>query len=414
MLQLNISQSNKVCLTPEMQQGIKILSMSSDEVNDEIDNVLYNNVLLQSSINKNHSTSHDDISTNKTSDFFDNIQHKTTLKENLREQLNLHSCSLSLKALCLVIIECINDDGYFIESEAEISEDEMRMPLKIIQSFEPSGVAGRNLGEVLLIQARDRNWMLEMDIINQGIELIAMEDFKTLSKTLKKSPAEIENAIGRIRMLNPKPGVSYAKPDLVMIPDACIIGNNGKIEIEVYDNIKSISIVKNAKSIVNNDSIRESLLEAKSLINGINYRQNTLNLVLNSIAKYQKEFFLNDEYSLKPMTMSEIADRCGVHESTVSRVSASKYIQTRHGIMKLKDFFCSSIKLESGEISSRSVKKMIKDIISEEIVTKPISDMGITNELNDAGVLISRRTVAKYRIQMDIPNSSDRVIKLIK
>lgn len=412
MLQLNINQSNKVCLTPEMQQGIKILSMSSEDVNEEIKTILHNNVLLQTTIQNNGIPINDGVSTQVDGDFFEKIKDEKSLKAHLRDQLNLVTCSDSDKILALQLIECISEDGYLNESEAGLPTDKLKTPIEIIQSFEPSGVAGRNLREVLEIQSRENNWHIETQIIKEGLEYVAIKDYKTLSRRLKFPVSEIEQAIIRIKTLNPKPGLSYSGPDMIITPDAQIVERNGNIEIHLYDNIKSIYIIPNAKSIIkNNDGLRDSYNEAKALLNGINHRQNTLESVLNAIVDIQRDFFMNDEFSLKPMTMSEIADKCGVHESTVSRVSGSKYVQTRYGMMKLKDFFCSSIKLDTGEISSRSVKKMIKGIISEEIVTKPISDMGITNELNEAGVLISRRTVAKYRIQMEIPNSSERVIK---
>jgi RNA polymerase sigma-54 factor len=412
MLQLNIGHSNKVCLTPEMQQGIKILSMSSEDVNEEIASVLHNNVLLQTNTFKTGSSMNDGMNSQMSGDYFEKIKDEKSLKEHLREQLNLTSCPIDIRVSGLILIECVGEDGYLNEDESGLSPEDSDVPIGILQSFEPSGVAGRNLKEVLMIQSKENGWKLETAILDEGLEYIATKDYERLSKNLSISTGLVEAAIARIKTLNPKPGLSYSKPEIMIAPDAYISISASTTEIGIYDSIKSVSIINEAKALIKADSgLRESYNEAKALINGISHRQNTLRLVLGAIAEAQRDFFLNDEYSLKPMTMAEIADRCGVHESTVSRVSGSKYIETRYGLMKLRDFFCSSIKLDDGEISSRSVKKMIKGIISEEIVTKPISDMGITTELNGAGILISRRTVAKYRIQMDIPNSTNRVIK---
>jgi RNA polymerase sigma-54 factor len=150
------------------------------------------------------------------------------------------------------------------------------------------------------------------------------------------------------------------------------------------------------------------------LINSIRHRNQTLELVLGSIVKKQRQYFLHGDISMAPLTMNEVAEDCGVHESTVSRISSSKVVQTPYGMLSIKEFFCSSINTDDGSISSRGVKKIIKSMISEEIITKPISDMYITNELNQHGINISRRTVAKYRSAMNIPSSSSRIIKLKK
>ena len=407
---LSLNQSNNICLTPEMQHGIKILSMSANELNEEIDKCLDNNYLVRE-IDSNKTFKDVSLENFEDGDFFEKIAYKKNIREHLREQIILSIDKSEAREFAIELVEHINEDGLLTDFELMQQNKLFNAGIKIIQSMEPSGVGGRNFVESIAIQASNNNWTLETDIILNHIDLVASMDIVTLSKKMQVSNEITEDALKKIKSLNPKPGSAFPAFEQIIPPDGYIHFNGKDIEIGSYDNIRKIDFISGIKNIVKDDpKLKLKQLEARSLMNGISHRNKTLILILNALTKLQSEFFLNDEVCLRPLTMSEIADYCNIHESTVSRVSNSKYVETKYGVLKIKDFFCSGVKVGDGEIASRSVKKMIKSLISEELPTKPISDMRITNTLNGSGIKISRRTVAKYRTSMEIPNSSERII----
>ena len=407
---LSLNQSNNICLTPEMQHGIKILSMSSSELNEEIDKCLDNNYLVRE-IDSNKTFKNSSLENFEDSDFFDKIAYKKNIREHLREQIILSVDKSEVREFAIELVEYINDDGLLSDFNSVNNNKLFDSSLKVLQAMEPSGVGGRNFVESIALQASNNGWKTETEMILNHIDLIASMNIDSISKKVGVSRADAEKALKNIKSLNPKPGSAYPSFEQIIAPDGYIHFDGNEIEIGTFENVKKIDFISGIKNIVKDDpKLKIKQLEARSLINGISHRNKTLILILNALTKLQSEFFINDEVCLKPLTMSEIADYCNIHESTVSRVSNSKYVETKYGVLKIKDFFCSGVKVGDGEIASRSVKKMIKSLISEELAVKPISDMKITNTLNGSGIQISRRTVAKYRTSMDIPNSSERII----
>jgi RNA polymerase sigma-54 factor len=413
---LNINISQKVCLTPEIQHAIKVLSMSTNELNEEIINEINDNILIESSdTNTMSGVGKNNIEVDSNSSILDTIEHKIDLREHLRRQVELLPINNNIKVLINELIEYIDEDGWLDDDVVEIEQRLYPEVLSALQSLDPSGIGGRGLEEVLLIQAKETGSKLMELLITTELESVAIMDYAGIAKRLKKDISEIKLCVNEIKKLNPKPGSSFIVAETPEVPDARIYTDGDEIYIELINNIFDIKIIDNSKAIVKqNKDLKDSLIKAKSLINSIRHRNQTLELVLGSIVKKQRQYFLHGDISMAPLTMNEVAEDCGVHESTVSRISSSKVVQTPYGMLSIKEFFCSSINTDDGSISSRGVKKIIKSMISEEIITKPISDMYITNELNQHGINISRRTVAKYRSAMNIPSSSSRIIKLKK
>lgn len=411
---LNINIGQKVCLTPEMQHAIRVLSMGANELNEEIINEVDNNVLIESAdFDTNTGIGKNNASVDSNSTILDTVRHQLTLKEHLRKQVSLMNLSSSVGGMILELIEYIDEDGWLSDEVDEVIARIDDEAIRLLQTLDPIGVGGRGLEEVLLIQAKENGNKLMQQLILDELEAVATMDYSGIEKRTKHTLDEIQESIISIKKLNPRPGNSFLFEESVEVPDARVYVDGEVIRLDIINNVFDIKLIDNSKEIVkDNDNLKDSMVRAKCLMNSIRHRNQTLELIMTSIIKKQKEYFLNGDVSMSPMTMSEIAEDCGVHESTVSRISSSKVVQTPFGMLSVKEFFCSSIDTDKGHISSRGVKKLIRSMISEEIVTKPLSDMYITKELNYHGINISRRTVAKYRTAMNIPSSSNRVIKL--
>jgi RNA polymerase sigma-54 factor len=320
------------------------------------------------------------------------------------------------------IIGSLDDSGYLTCSIEEIArsvgEDEKKVEeiLKMIQTFDPPGVGARDLRESLLIQLemRDLEDSIAARIVSDYFEEFKKKKYTDISKRLKVSVKEIQEMAKVIGSLNPKPGLdivsegpTYVIPDLVVerVGDKYVVYLNDK-------NLPRLRISQSYRSQLEKDSsvseetkefINGRLKNAKWLIQTIEQRRRTMIKVMESIVEEQGEFFEKGAAYLKPLTLQQIAGQIGMHESTVSRVTTNKYVQTPRGVFELKYFFSSSLSTRSGdEVSARSAKLKIKEIISNEDSKKPLSDQKIADILKEEGLIIARRTVAKYREQLGV------------
>ena len=323
----------------------------------------------------------------------------------------------------------IMDDLLFTQN-IDVNEEEVMEVLHIIQEFDPAGVGATNLQECLLIQLlrlqedneEDIDYTLPIIIIRQYFNEFTKKHYDKIIKKSGISERQFRAALKEILKLNPKPGgsVGGAQRSNYVIPDFAIYNNCGKLELtlnsrntpelhvnkDYIDMLSDFSKQKNSKS--NKEAInfvKNKIDSAKWFIEAIKQRHNTLYVTMEAIMEYQKEYFLTgDETKLKPMILKDISEKVGLDISTISRVANSKYVQTAFGTFPLKSFFSESLTNDEGEeVSTREIKKILMDCIEQEDKSKPLTDDVLTQILKEKGYNIARRTIAKYREQLDIP-----------
>jgi RNA polymerase sigma-54 factor len=327
-----------------------------------------------------------------------------------------------------LIIGNLNRDGYMeisVEELAEMSgspEEKAQEVLEMMQTFDPVGVCARDLRECLLIQARylEVADSLVLDIIGKCLTPLENRNFKAICKTVKASIEEVTRAINVIQSLEPKPGRQYSDEEPQYItPDIYVhklgdefviwINDDGLPKLRVSNFYRDA--LKGGKKLPDKarDYVQEKMRSAAWLIRSIHQRQKTIYRVMESILKFQRDFFENGISHLKPLVLREVAEDIGMHESTISRVTTNKYTHTPQGIFELKYFFNSSIQRVHGEaIASASVQDKIRQIIDSENPRKPFSDDKIAKMLKASNINIARRTVAKYREMMKVLPSNKR------
>jgi RNA polymerase sigma-54 factor len=363
--------------------------------------------------------------------------------DHLETQLGLRNLDQRQHALAEYIIGNIDEDGYLRRDLDAISDDlaftlnietkeqELLEILRVIQDFDPVGVGARDLRECLLLQiwAKDHsnpNVELAAKIIRYHFDEFTRKHYDKIQAKLGATDEDLKQAIDEILHLNPKPGSSFSdslnKTSQVIIPDFILDNNEGGLEISLNgrntpelrisrtyaDMLESYASSKNKASKDQKEAVgfvKQKLDSAKWFIDAIKQRQNTLLVSMNAILEYQRGYFEEgDETKLRPMILKDIADKTGLDISTISRVANSKYIQTHFGIIPLKFFFSEGLQTESGEeVSTREIKKILQDCIDNEQKRRPLTDDKLAEILQKKGYHIARRTVAKYREQLNIP-----------
>ena len=369
------------------------------------------------------------------------LRVETTLHDLLINQLGMLSLDERRFKIAEQIVGSIDDDGYLRRELSSIVDDlafrqnidapetEIEEIIKLIQQFDPAGVAARDLQECLMLQlqrqqADGREVTLAIKVVDKYFDEFTKKHYEKIQRGLNITDDELKDVINLILKLNPRPGGNVGeinKAESYIIPDFFILNNAGKLELTLNS--------KNAPDLRISEGYREMLKEydrgtkkdkrqkeavlfikqkidsAKWFIDMIKQRQNTLLNTMGAIMHYQKEFFLTgDETTLKPMILKDIAEITGLDISTVSRVANSKFVQTEFGTYRLKFFFSESLSTDSGEeVSTREVKKILSDLVEAENKKKPLSDERLTELLQEKGYNIARRTVAKYREQLNIP-----------
>lgn len=351
-----------------------------------------------------------------------------TLEDHLIWQLRLSGMTDEQKEIGALIIGNLNNDGYLdaeldeIANMAGVSVSEVEEVLGRVQLFDPVGVAARNLKECLLIQAKnlDLEDDLPVRILEHHLHYLENKNYQGLVRALKRSPREVRAAIDLILSLDPRPGsafnedsVEYISPDIYVVKvgdeNVVVLNEDGmpKLRVSAYYK-EALSEDSNIPSDAR-DYIQGKLKSAAWLIKSIHQRQRTLYKVAQSIVRLQSDFFEQGVAHLRPMVLRDVAEDVGMHESTISRVTASKYMHTAHGIFELKYFFNSSINSVLGDsVASESVKERIRQLIKEENPSKPYSDQELVERLEKENISIARRTIAKYREMMGILPSSKR------
>jgi RNA polymerase sigma-54 factor len=483
-LQLRVSQH--LALTPQLQQSIRLLQLSTLELHQELEQMLTDNPLLERLDDPlDHSVrlladgaisstplpeiaetaasseataaadadgnfdaptggeeggneggsesewSFDDVARSSKAPEDDDARpqleaHESTLREHLLEQLAVTVDNRRDRALVELLIDALDDNGYIEEplesihqrlpEELEIEMDEIHIALKLLQSFDPAGVGARNASECLALQIRRFEKVpmvtrrMALLLVENYLELFAQREFNKLKKALDCDDEDLREAQVIIKRCNPHPGAAFAgdASDYV-VPDVIVKRGKGGWQVtlnrdvmpKLRVNAMYANILKQNKG---EGSMTSQLQEAKWLIKNMRQRFDTILRVSQAIVDRQRNFFSHGAVAMRPLVLREIADTLGLHESTISRVTTQKYMLTPHGMFELKYFFGSHVATEAGgEASSTAIRALIKQLIGAENPKIPFSDSKITDMLAEQGMVVARRTVAKYREALKIP-----------
>lgn len=354
----------------------------------------------------------------------DSLPEHESLQEHLLGQLHLADLSESDTQIGELIIGSINEDGYLTTSPEELAEsvgaDAVHVAdiLEIIREFHPTGVGTKNLSECLLLQLDrlGKGDTVAARIVRDHLDKLGARKYQDIARALKVSMDEIEHASKIIATLDPKPGRLYSEEAVTYVyPEIAVQKVDGKYQVIINDDhLPHVRISSNYKRLLSDPTtkpevktyIQERIRAGAFLIKSIHQRQRTIERIAGEIVKNQLEFLENGVSHLRPMTMAAIAEVVGVHETTVSRAVSGKYMQTPIGLYELKYFFTPGIKRADGsQISNKSVKDIIANMVADEDTAHPLSDQEIVERLTKEGIEIARRTVAKYRLMLRIPPS---------
>ncbi|MCO4312770.1 RNA polymerase factor sigma-54 [Pectobacterium versatile] len=469
-LQLRLSQ--QLAMTPQLQQAIRLLQLSTLELQQEIQLALESNPLLEQTdqhdeIESFEKVDSDSLDTGEAleqrdmpeelpldatwdeiysagtpsgtgTDYRDEelpiYQGETTqtLQDYLMWQVELTPFSDTDAAIATSIVDAVDNTGYLtvplqdiLESigDDDVTLEEVEAVLKRVQRFDPVGVAARDLRDCLLVQlsqfADDTPRLTEARlIVSDHLDLLANHDFRSLIRITRLKEEVLKEALALIQSLDPRPGQSINTGESeYVIPDVLIRKVQGVWVVELNtDSVPRLQINQQYAALGNsarNDSdgqfIRSNLQEARWLIKSLESRNDTLLKVTRSIVEQQQDFFEQGEEFMRPMVLADIAQAVDMHESTISRVTTQKFLHSPRGIFELKYFFSSHVNTDSGgEASSTAIRALVKKLIAAENPVKPLSDSKLTALLSDQGIIVARRTVAKYRESLSIPPSNQR------
>lgn len=433
-LGLNLKLSQSIKLTPLLQQSIKLLHASQSELNDLIEEYLSDNIFLKANdttLLSNQGSKSNYSSDQNYYDILNNEEINQTLREYLVENIAIFNFSEEDQLTLSYLIDSIDENGYLIDSTEDIrnSIPNEKKPaiqrveelLKIIQNSTHPGIGARNLIECLTIQLKlinnqEKICNLAKKLIKNYLSALGNKNYEELKKNLKCSEKELADVISLIKNLNPKPGLIFQKTDQTsyIAADVFVKKEDGKWMTTLNeDNHIKLKLEENAHALLSNSleqDLKEKFQEAKWLIKNLNERSISILRVSREIMQNQINFLEHGESGIKPLTLKKIASDLELHESTISRISSNKFIATPHGIFEIKFFFNSSVGNETPDVSSRSLLSKINTLIRKENPKKPYSDSAICKILNDDGIEVARRTVAKYRIKLKILPSNQRKV----
>ena len=495
-LSLQLKLGQQLTMTPQLQQAIRLLQLSTLDLQQEIHQALESNPMLElienseddtPDTNDNSTTTdlneppaaedktstRDNAELNSTdsdwqneipndlgvdthwddiypgtssqsnsfdgdsSDFESRTSAEGTLQDHLLWQLNLTHISEKDNSIALAIIDAIDNNGMLtvdldsihsgFDEESEVELDELVAVLHRVQQFDPIGVGHRDLTECLMLQlAQIESPELEKAVrnaklvISEHIDLLGNRDYAHLMRRTKLKESELSEAITIIESLNPRPGASICPPSTsYVVPDVIVSKDNssGKWKVELNPetapkiriNSSYAALVKRADTSDDNNYLRDNLQEAKWFIKSLQSRNETLMKVSTRIVEHQRGFLEYGEEAMKPLVLHDIAEAVSMHESTISRVTTQKYMHTPRGIFELKYFFSSHVSTKGGgECSSTAIRAIIRKLVAAENTKKPLSDSKLTNLLEEKGINVARRTIAKYRESLSIPPSNER------
>ncbi|HEY1108523.1 MAG TPA: RNA polymerase factor sigma-54 [Opitutaceae bacterium] len=359
--------------------------------------------------------------------FFDSLVSETSLQEHLMQQAELADLSPQALEGMRHLVGSLDDRGFLTQTPNDIALqtglplDAVQEALKLLKTFDPPGIGAKDLADCLVLQlaAKGRGGSLASRMIRDYFDLLTRRRIPELARKLGADAEDVQSAIEEIGKLDPAPGRRFAEDNnRVVVPDVTVEKDDEEWKISLNsDYIPRLRISSTYRDLIakgslskdERDYLRERMRSGKFLIDSIEQRQRTIERITREIINAQKEFFENGVSALKPLTMTQIADVVGVHETTVSRAIANKYVRTPHGVFDFKYFFTPGYQADSGAaVSNTSVKEMIADLINMEDKGAPLSDQELVAKLQDKGIKIARRTVAKYREELGILPSNLR------
>jgi RNA polymerase sigma-54 factor len=471
-LQLKLSQH--LTLTPQLQQSIRLLQLSTMELNQELENFLADNPLLEREettaevspaavrlngertepVEASAEESHSEISSPENSsdidwfggaaagggarddgdegDFPQIAADSPSLREHLLGQLAFIKLEPRDRNLVTWVIEALDEDGYLTQpleemarllpEELQFGPEDLQIALKHLQSFDPAGVGARNFAECLELQLlalpdSTPGRVLALAVVREHLALLATHDFVRLKKTLQCGDEELREAQHLIQSLNPRPGAMfeqietrYVIPDVIVkkIKQVWVASLNQDAMPKLRINRMYAEILQSKRNQANGQ-MSHYLQEARWLIKNVQQRFDTILRVSQAIVDRQRHFFEHGEVAMRPLVLREIADTLGLHESTVSRVTTQKFMATPRGLFELKYFFGSHVATEAGgACSATAIRALLKQLVAAEDEKKPLSDSKISEVLGQQGIMVARRTIAKYRESLHIPPVSLR------
>lgn len=474
-LQLRLGQ--QLTMTPQLQQAIRLLQLSSLELQTEIQQALESNPLLEQSESEEGQESLDTDEVREAitpegnelnaslgeaipdelpvdsswNDIYDSLplpaasgdeslpdlenqgNREETLQEHLLWQARLVATNEKDLAIATAIIDSINEEGYLCSTLEEIQQSlgedievepgEVEVMLHQIQNFDPPGAGARDLGECLLLQLKqyppDTPWLEEATLLlSQHIATLGKRDYAQLMRAMKLSEQELGATIHLIQSLNPRPGtqIQPSKTEYV-VPDVYVTKQSNSWHVELNPDIaprlrvntQYASLIRRADDSLTNSYLKNQLQEARWFLKSLHSRNETLLKVACCIVECQQGFLEHGEEAMRPLVLHDIAEAVSMHESTISRVTTNKYMHTPRGIYELKYFFSSHVATNSGgECSATAIRALIKKLIAGEEPRKPLSDSKIAQILSEQGIKVARRTIAKYRENLNIPPSNER------
>jgi RNA polymerase sigma-54 factor len=477
-LQLKLSQH--LTLTPQLQQSIRLLQLSTLELNAEVERILQENPLLEKEESEGEEDAPQEIPQTtreraaeieiehrgssvedepedrpldvtqaadpadvadygggdsdwgggappEDDDFYPQQVAISTLRDHLNEQLSLLNLPLRDRQIVAALIDALNDDGYLASpleeiaelfpAELELEADELKIALNFLQSFEPAGIGARDCAECLKLQLRAlpevTPYRVEaLKVVDGHLALLANRDFTKLKRLLHTDDAGVRGVRDLVRSLNPRPGAAFARAEAnYVIPDVVVRKVRGQWVASLNEaampklrlnRIYADILTRNRDA--SNQQLAAQLQEAKWLIRNVQQRFETILRVAQAIVDRQRRFFEHGEVAMRPMVLREIADMLDLHESTISRVTTQKYMLTPRGTYELKYFFGSHVATDTGgAASATAIRALIKQLIGAEDSHAPLTDSRIAQVLGEQGILVARRTIAKYREALQIP-----------
>jgi RNA polymerase sigma-54 factor len=469
-LQFRLSQH--LTLTPQLQQSIRLLQLSTVELNQEIERMLMENPILeredaesegafappreasaQSAAADAAAQAGSDAGSGEAverpadwqlefaapargaededeGDRAFGAAGTPTLREHLNEQLALVNIGERDRALVALLIDVLDDDGYLtqpleeiaalIEPEAAVEPEELAIALRHLQNLEPAGVGARSPAECLLLQLRAHQenpaHALASEIAGKHLELLAARDYARLKSLTGADEAALRAAQKLIQSLNPRPGAAFANVETrYMIPDVIVrkVKNvwRASLNPEAMPRLRINRLYADLAGSSRNggNALASQLQEARWMIKNVQQRFDTILRVSQAIVDRQRHFFEHGEVAMRPMVLREIAETLGLHESTISRVTTQKFMATPRGTFELKYFFGSHVATDSGgAASSTAIRALIKQLVAAEDARAPLSDARIAQILGEQGIVVARRTIAKYRESLQIPPVNQR------
>jgi RNA polymerase sigma-54 factor len=476
-LQLRLGQHLK--MTPQLQQAIKLLQLSSLDLQTEIQKVIESNPMLE--IEDSHqeqetnAENHQQVGENPDLEYTQYLDRSPaeieteiswqrgnsnrssatselptdfpddsrSLKEHLLWQLDISTFNPRDHIIASAIIDSLDENGYLTvdiqdlyrdlfssrpDSEDEaVTIDEVMAVLHRIQHMEPSGVGAIDLQDCLRLQLEQlpahNNESLELahQIVCHHFDALSQKNYSEIANRLNIEPDAVNEAIEFIRALNPRPGKLVSRePTEYVVPDVIVRKSGGKWHVFLNNDISPqlsvnqhyANLIRRADDSRDNQFLKDNLQEARWFIKSLSNRNETLLKVANIIIERQRDFLDHGEESMKPLVLRDIADAVDMHESTISRVTTQKYMLTPRGVFEFKYFFSSHVgTTDGGECSSTAIRAMIKKLVGDEDMKKPLSDNKIAQMLEQKGIKVARRTVAKYREGLLIPPSNERRLR---